>query len=71
MSAELDHALILERLGDSHEQRLIDALKRLEERVVRIVATAPLDDGRLFDLEWAINARTQIQSVLEQDYRRI
>jgi hypothetical protein len=68
MSAELDHALILERLGDSHEQRLIDALKRLEERVVRIVATAPLDNGRLFDLEWAINARTQIQSVLEQDY---
>lgn len=68
MAADIDHALILERLGDSHEQRLIEALARLEQRVIGIVATAPVQEGKLFDLEWAINARSQIQSILEQDY---
>ena len=68
MPADIDHARIIERLGDTHEARLQEALRRLEERVVGIVSTAPTKAGKLFDLEWAISARTQIQSVLEQEY---
>jgi hypothetical protein len=68
MPADIDHARIIERLGDAHEQRLQDALKILEERVIGIVSAAPLRQGNLFDLEWAIAARAQIQSVLEQEY---
>jgi hypothetical protein len=68
MPADIDHARIIERLGDAHEARLQDALRRLEERVVEIVSAAPTKAGKLFDLEWAISARTQIQSLLEQEY---
>jgi len=68
MAAEIDHARIIERLGAAHEERLQAALRRLEERVVGIVSTAPTEAGDLFDLEWAISARAQIQSVLEQEY---
>jgi len=68
MPADIDHARIIERLGDAHEERLQTALRRLEERVVAIVSAAPTKAGSLFDLEWAIAARTQIQSVLEQEY---
>jgi hypothetical protein len=68
MPADIDHARIIERLGDAHEARLQEALRRLEERVVGIVSTAPTKTGKLFDLEWAIAARAQIQSVLEQEY---
>ena len=68
MPADIDHARIIERLGDAHEARLQEALRRLEERVVGIVSAAPTKAGKLFDLEWAIAARSQIQSVLEQEY---
>ncbi len=68
MAADIDHARIIERLGDAHEERLQAALRRLEERVVAIVSAAPTKAGSLFDLEWAIAARTQIQSILEQEY---
>jgi len=68
MPADIDHARIIERLGDAHEARLQEALRRLEERVIGIVSTAPTKTGKLFDLEWAIAARAQIQSVLEQEY---
>jgi hypothetical protein len=68
MPADIDHARIIEKLGDAHEARLQDALRRMEERVVAIVSTAPTKAGNLFDLEWAIAARAQIQSVLEQEY---
>jgi len=68
MSAESIHAEIIDRLGADHEKRLQIALRRLEERIASLVSAAPLKDGSLFDLEWAIAARPQIQSILEQEY---
>ena len=32
------------------------------------MATAPLKDGELFDLEWAIAARVQLRNAIEQEY---
>jgi len=68
MSADLDHARIVERLSETHEARLHDALKTLEDRVIAIVSDAPIRDGALFDLEWAINARPSIQAAFETEY---
>ena len=68
MAADLDHARIIERLGETHEARLQDALRILEERVIGIVSDAPIKDGALFDLEWAINARPSIQSAFDTEY---
>ena len=54
MAADTDHFAILDRLADRHEERLASALNVLEERVSDLMATAPLRDGQLFDLEWAV-----------------
>lgn len=68
MAADTDHYNIVERLAEKHEQRLGDALVKLENRVADLIATAPLSDGELFDLEWAVNARTEIRNVISQEY---
>jgi hypothetical protein len=68
MSPEAIHAEIIDKLGATHEKRLQDALRRLEERAAALISAAPTKAGDLFDLEWAIAVRPQIQSVLEQEY---
>jgi hypothetical protein len=68
MAADTDHFDILDRLADRHEQRLADALVVLEDRIADLMATAPLQDGQLFDLEWATNARTQIRQMVNEEY---
>ncbi len=68
MAADSDYADILERLADSHQERLSGALKTLEEDVARLMATAPIKEGKLFDLEWAVAARPKIRAALESDY---
>ena len=68
MAADTDHFAILDRLADRHEERLASALNVLEERVSDLMATAPLRDGQLFDLEWALNARTQLRQMIDEEY---
>jgi len=68
MAADSDYSDILERLADSHQERLAGALKTLEDDVASLMATAPTKDGKLFDLEWAVSARPQIRAALEADY---
>ena len=68
MAADSDYSEILERLADSHQERLAGALKTLEDDVASLMATAPTKDGKLFDLEWAVSARPQIRAALEADY---
>ena len=53
MSAESEYSDILDRLADKHQERIAAALQELEERVAELMASAPLKDGELFDLEWA------------------
>lgn len=71
MAADTDHARFIERLGDAHEQRVIDALQSLEERITALLSAAPLQDGNLFDLEWALAARRDILQSITEEYLAI
>ena len=59
---------ILDKLADSHQQRVADALVKLEERVANVMAGAPLKDGQLFDTEWAISVRADLRAALDEEY---
>ena len=66
MAADSDHSKFLETLGDSHEKRIAEALQTLESRIAEIVAQAPTQAGKLFDLEWAVAARRDIMVAMEE-----
>ena len=68
MPADTAYSEALEKLADSHQERLQAALVTLEERVADLMATAPLQDGNLFDLEWAISARNEIRLAIDETY---
>jgi hypothetical protein len=68
MAADTDHFAILDRLAERHEERLTSALIALEDRVSDLMATAPLKDGQLFDLEWALSARTELRQAISEEY---
>jgi len=68
MAADVDHVEELARLAALHQARLAEALVTLEDRIADLLATAPLRDGDLFDLEWAVNARTEIRKLIEEEY---
>jgi hypothetical protein len=68
MATDSDYVEGLARLAEQHQQRLSDALVTLEDRITGLMATAPLKDGSLFDLEWAIQSRDALRKVIEDDY---
>lgn len=68
MSADINHAKLIESLGDAHEKRIVEALAVLEERITALLAGAPLKDGNLFDLEWAIAARKDILQYINETF---
>ena len=68
MAADTDHFNIVNRLADRHEERLASALVTLENRVIDLMASAPLKDGELFDLEWALKARTELRQAISEEY---
>mgnify|MGYP001568229680 FL=1 len=67
MAADIDHAEYLASLASKHEERLASALVTLERRVADYVASARLQDGQLFDLEWAINGRPEIRRLIREE----
>jgi len=64
---ESKHDNYLNNLADNHSKRLIQALIALEDRIVALASTAPVQDGELFDLEWAIIARTQVAQAAQAE----
>jgi hypothetical protein len=68
VSAESEYSDILDRLADKHQERIAAALQELEERVAELMASAPLKDGELFDLEWAISARPELRKLIDDIY---
>ena len=68
MSAESEYSDILDRLADKHQERIAAALQELEERVAELMASAPLKDGELFDLEWALSARPELRKLIDDIY---
>ena len=68
MSAESEYSDILDLLADKHQERIAAALQELEERVAELMASAPLRDGELFDLEWALSARPELRKLIDDIY---
>lgn len=68
MAVDTDQLNDLLSRADAHQARLITALATLENRIADLVAQAPLEDGNLFDLEWAVQARVQIRQAIEEEY---
>lgn len=62
------HDDYLDRLADSHQDRLANALQRLENRIAELMTNAPTTDGALFDLEWAVQARTQLRTLIDSEF---
>lgn len=68
MGADVDQLRSLLGRIDDHQEKLSQALVTLEKRIVDLMSQAPLKDGQLFDLEWAIAARVELRSIIEREY---
>lgn len=68
MAADIDHAKIVEALTETHQQRLSAIMRELENRIADYAMGAPTQDGDLFDLVWAINARSDIEQIMRDTY---
>jgi len=68
MPSDNQHARFLEALGEAHEKRIVEALAALEARLAKLIAQAPLKQGALFDLEWAVAARKDILAAIQTEY---
>ena len=66
--ADIDHAKIVEKLGNSHEQRMLGILKQLEDRIAADIMKAPTDDGKMSDINFAIKARAGIRQAFNETY---
>jgi LPS O-antigen subunit length determinant protein (WzzB/FepE family) len=60
------YSKFLAELEDDNVRNLVVSLERLESDIVNSLASAPLRDGKLFDLAWAVNARTQVAQQVER-----
>ena len=65
MAADTDHAKILERLGDTHTDRVAESLAVLEGRIANAMDQLPVQEGKLFDLAAAINIRQTILTEMQ------
>jgi len=68
MASDADHARFIEQLGVAHEKRLVDILQSLENKIAGVISKSPTKSGALFDLAWAIEARKDIQSAINDTY---
>lgn len=68
MSAQTDRLNDVIALAEGHQRRLLEALRALELDIIALMRNAPLRDGQLFDLEWAIQARTEIRQAIDARY---
>jgi hypothetical protein len=68
MAADTEHALAVIARDERNQRRLAQALARLDQDILQYMSNAPLRDGQLFDLEWAISARAEIAGLVRQRY---
>lgn len=68
MPADVDYVEELNAIADRNQRQLSESLITLENRIIDLMAEAPLKDGSLFDLEWAVKARAEIRKLVEDEY---
>lgn len=66
--ADIDHAKIVARIGATHEQRLLSVLQELEQRIAALMGQTPLQQGKLYNLNWAIRARTDLTQIMRETF---
>lgn len=66
--SDTTHADFLASLADKHQEKLGDALVRLENRITDLMSGAPLTDGEFFDLEWAVESRNELRQIIDKEY---
>ncbi len=65
-SEELTKAL--DGATSNHERRLLLAMESLRRRLTDALASMPLRDGQLFDIDAALALRTQIDTLVREEY---
>lgn len=68
MAVDNDHVMFTEAVIEKHQARLAVALATLEKKVADYIATAPLNEEQLFDLEWAIKSRAELRPLIQEEY---
>jgi hypothetical protein len=68
MAANDDYADFLERLTDTHQRRLAGVLQSLEGSIASYVNSAPDKAGKLFDLEWSLQARQEVRRLIDVEF---
>ena len=68
MAASDDYAEFLERLTDTHQRRLAGVLQSLEGSIASYVNSAPDKAGKLFDLEWSLQARQEVRRFIDVEF---
>jgi len=66
--ADIDHARIVARIGATHEQRLLSVLQDLEQRIAVLMDEMPTRQGKMFDLGWALRARTDLSQIMRETF---
>lgn len=66
--ADIDHARIVARIGATHEQRLLLVLQDLEQRIAVLMDEMPTRQGKMFDLGWALRARTDLSQIMRETF---
>jgi len=68
MSTDDVYENIQEAMEDRHKEFLSNAFDLTERDMADLIQSAPDSAGKLFDLEWAVNARSEMRRILEEDY---
>ena len=68
MAADTDYVEGLRALADLHQERLSKAMEKLQARIAQILATAPLTNGALNDLKWAVKSKAEVRRAIEEEY---
>jgi len=71
MSKQTDRLNEVIALAEGHQRRLLEAMRSLELSIVALLREAPLQEGQLFDLEWAIQAKSKIRQEIDARYRTV
>lgn len=68
MAADRDQLNYTIGVAERHQRELASALAKMERRIIQLMSGAPLTDGQLFDLEWAVSARNELRQIVQEEY---
>lgn len=58
----------IDLLGNTHEERLLKAIDRLEKQIIGEANKLPTKKGKLFDAQYAIKIRSNLRAFMQKEY---